>query len=223
MLSCFAIIPWAQLHSRAFQWFLLPHQKAGNGSSLIMVQVPPEVTRSLEWWLSPAISKGSLFREPDRITLTTDASLSGWGAHLQSGMAQGQCFQSDLQHNINWLELQAVWLALIQFQQVVTDKYILVLTDNMTAKAHIHRQGGTHSRALMQEAARLGVCAEAHLLSIRAEHIFRVSNVQADCLSHSQIDQAEWKPHPDLFQELTTRYRMLTIYLFATKGNRQVP
>lgn len=87
-------------------------------------------------------------------------------------MAQGQWSQEDLADNINCLELRAGCLTLREFQDKITDHHILILSDNVATKGHINRQGGMHSRALMQEAELLGLWAEKHLLSIRAEHIW---------------------------------------------------
>lgn len=59
----------------------------------------------------------------------------------------------------------------------------------------------------MQEAERLCLWAETHILSIRAEHILGVENVQADWLSRAPIDHSEWHLHPSLFREMTEWFR----------------
>lgn len=140
--------------------------------------------------------QGQQFREPRHLTLTTDASLSGWGAHLRPHMAQGQWTQEDLSHNINWLLLRAIYLAL---RNMVAGKDILISTDNVASKDHINRLEGTCSRPLMEEAKHLGLWAEAHLLSIRAVHILGVGNIQADWLSRASVNHTEWHLHPSLF------------------------
>lgn len=58
-------------------------------------------------------------------------------------MVQGLWTQEDLRQNISWLELRAVHFALRAFQDTVTDWDILVLMDNVAAKAHINCLGGT--------------------------------------------------------------------------------
>ncbi|XP_015683147.1 histone deacetylase 5, partial [Protobothrops mucrosquamatus] len=93
MVSCVAIVPWARLHLRELQWFLLPFQRLNASASSRQVRLPVHTLRSLRWWFSQAITKGSPFKEPDRLTITTDASLFGWGAHLQSQFAQGRWSQ----------------------------------------------------------------------------------------------------------------------------------
>lgn len=95
--------------------------------------------------------------------------------------------------------------------------------DNTATKAHINCQGGIHSRALMQEANLLGLWAESHLSSLQAEHILGVTNVQADWLSHSEVDHAEWSIHLDLFQVLTHWFSLPVLNLFVTLDNNQLP
>ncbi|KAK9400751.1 hypothetical protein NXF25_011465 [Crotalus adamanteus] len=167
--------------------------------------------------------KGSIFREPNRITLTTDASLFGWGAHLGTQIAQGQWDQKDLSHNINWLELRAIHLALRQFSHIVTGRHVLVLTDNVAAKAHVNKEAGTQSSELMQEASALARWAEANVSSIRAEHISGETNTQADSLSRAKVDQAEWRLDPALFEEISRRFGQSHLDLFATPKNTQLP
>lgn len=143
MVSSFGIVPWSRLHSRQLQWFLLPFLRARTSTYLVKVTLPTKVLDSLGWWSSSAVSKGSRFRERHHLVITTDASLSGWGAHLESHMAQGLWLDQERQHNINWLELRTIYLALLQFHHLINGQHVLMLTDNISAKVHINRQGGT--------------------------------------------------------------------------------
>lgn len=178
---------------------------------------------SLLWWTLDAVSKRCKFREPHRMVITMDASLFGWGAHLGPHMAQGQWSPQEQTLNINVLELWAVYLALLSFQHHVLDLDVLVLMDNVSAKAYVNWLGGTRSRALMHETLHLGLWAEAHLTSLRAERISGAANVLADSLSQSPIDQAEWSLHPLLFKELVDRFGSPSVDLFASKSNHRLP
>lgn len=124
------------------------------------VRIPPKVLRSLHWWHSTAMTKGSLFKEPAQLTITSDASLFGWGTHLHNQVAQGRWSPGELLHSINWLLLRAVHLALCCFCRKIQHQHVLVLMDNVAAKANINRQGGTRSRSLVVEAETLGRWAE---------------------------------------------------------------
>lgn len=223
MISCLAIVPWARFHARPLQWFLLPFQKAGTSSSKTRVRVPPRVLRSLGWWISGAIEKGCHFREPHRVTVTSDASLFGWGGHCDSRVAQGRWSRLELSRQINWLELRAARLVLQAFLPLVRGQHVLLLTDNTTTKAHINRQGGTRSRSLMLEAETLCHWAESHLLSLTADHIAGTDNVQADWLSRATVDPSEWRLHPSLFAEIVDRLGRPVMDLFASPLNTHLP
>ncbi|XP_039189596.1 kelch-like protein 14 isoform X2 [Crotalus tigris] len=223
MVSCIAIGPWTRLHLRDLQWFLLPFQQVNASASNRQVRVPVHILRSLRWWFSQAVTKGSSFKELDRITITTDTSLFGWGAHLQSQFVQGCWSRADLRHNINWLELRAIHLALHQFRHWIRGFHVLILTDNVASKAHVDCQGGTRSRSLMSEARLLGSWAESNLASLRAEHISGVENHQADFSSRSTVDPSEWGLHPDLFSEISHRFGHPILNLFASSTNAQLP
>ncbi|XP_060542717.1 ligand-dependent nuclear receptor corepressor-like protein isoform X6 [Pantherophis guttatus] len=223
MVSTFGITPWSRLHSRELQWLLLPFQRANLEVSSRRIRLPEPVLRSLHWWTSLALFRGSSFREPQRLQLTTDASLSGWGAHLLHQMAQGRWTSQEAHLSINLLELRDIRLALLHFQDLVEGRHILVLTDNTTAKAHVNRLGGTRSRSLMDEAHLLGVWAEEHLASITADYILGSDNIQADSLSRSQVDQGEWSISQDLFQDIVSRFGCPVLDLFASRTNHRLP
>lgn len=93
----------------------------------------------------------------------------------------------------------------------------------MSQSKHMNRQGSTRSSALMQEAAAIGLWMERHLSSLRAENISGSSHIQADWLSRKSINQAEWKLHPDVICQLSTRFGPSQVDLFASPENAQLP
>lgn len=195
----------------------------GRGTSSIQVPVPKKVLRSLRWWRSLALSHGCLFFEPQRVVVKTDASLHGWGSHCQGQVAQGTWTDSKARRPVNWLELRAIFLALWAFHQLISGFHVLVLMDNVTAKAHTNCLGGTRSQSLMLEAMRLGLWVERHLSSLKAEHISSVANVQADWLSCQHLDHVEWHLHPQIFRELVAHFGTPEVDLFATQANAKLP
>lgn len=111
MISCISIVPWARFPGQQLQWFMLPYQHSRRSNSTAHVPLLAKVRRSLCWWTSSALTKGCVFQEPHRLTVMTDASLSGWGAHIHSQGTQGFWSPADCQNEINWLVLHAVRLA----------------------------------------------------------------------------------------------------------------
>lgn len=222
MVSCIDVVPWARRHMRPLQWLLLPYQRAKKVTSKLPIQVPARVLMSLRWWASPALRKGCSFLEPDRLVLTTDASLQGWGAHLLDQVTQGRWSPQERKRPINWLELRAVHLALKHFEAALEQKHVLILTDNVATKAHVNREGGTRSRSLMAESEALLAWAERHVLSLRAEHISGQDNIYADWLSRETLDESEWQLLPSLFREIVQRFGLPCVDLFASHQNAQL-
>ena len=75
------------------------------------------------------------------LQIFTDASKEGWGAHLNEHTARGSWSLPESKLHINYLELKAVFLALKEFQDLCTDKIVLVATGNTTVVSY---QGRRH-------------------------------------------------------------------------------
>ncbi len=103
----------------------------------------------LQWrdpaFLQSGLRMGAVHR---RHMITTDASMTGWGAVFEGRPASGEWTGEFLFWHINCLELRAVFLALMNFLPVLGEHHIIVRMDNMTVVSHINRQGGVHGRAL---------------------------------------------------------------------------
>lgn len=184
-------VQWIRLHLRQFHWFLKPYQLHITHSSNLTLQVPFKVRNSLKWWtVNSNLSSGKQYLVEREEHLITDASLLGWGAVWRGNPVQGKWSATDSILPINRLELRALRLALQHFTEGL--KHVLVRTDNISAKAHINKQEGSRSLGLHKEFLKLFSWAEKHILSIRAEHIKVVDNVEADWLSREYMDPGEW-------------------------------
>lgn len=76
------------------------------------------------------------------LTLWTDASPYGWGAHLEDRNVFGKWTVIEQSSPINLLELSAVENALHHFRDYVKHRQVLLRTDNSTVVSYINRQGG---------------------------------------------------------------------------------
>ena len=76
--------------------------------------------------------------------LFSDASRSGWGAHLEPlGLEVQDLWDSASQDlHINNFELRAVFLALQRFQNHIYDSCVMVASDNSSVVAYLKKQGG---------------------------------------------------------------------------------
>ena len=93
-------------------------------------------SQSVAPWLDQDwLEEGVPIREPNPDKeLYTDASLLGWGAHMDSLTAHGTWREDQRTQHINMLELEAVALALETFLLRLRGKRVLVVTDNTTVE-----------------------------------------------------------------------------------------
>ncbi|MEL7079751.1 MAG: hypothetical protein AAGM46_28415, partial [Cyanobacteria bacterium J06582_2] len=117
-----------------------------------LVPIPQIVLEDLEWWSDPVrVSRGVPIRtNPPRLSLFSDASVQGWGATLGSEQVSGVWSPTEQSLHINVLELRAVRLALLHWQESVKGRAVEVFADNTTALAYIRKQGGARSWSLFQ-------------------------------------------------------------------------
>ena len=73
--------------------------------------------------------------------LQTDEK-KGCGTHLNEHTTRGTWSIPESKLHINYLELKAVLLALKEFQDLCSDKIVLVATDNTTVVSYINTEGG---------------------------------------------------------------------------------
>ncbi|KAI7811506.1 reverse transcriptase/ribonuclease H/putative methyltransferase [Triplophysa rosa] len=189
------------------------------------VRITHACFRALRHWKSPMTFRMGipLWAVSSRVTMTTDASLLGWGATLMGRSVNG-LWPPQLTHkHRNYLELMAVWLALKHFLGFIKSQHVLVKTHNTTVVAYINRQVGTRSLQLHQLAERLIVWADTRLLSLRATHVPGILNRGADLLSRGNHLYGEWKLHPQVVSQIWHRCGQAAVDLFASQENAQCP
>ena len=106
-------------------WHLLTRKGDPNSRSL---------HPHLQWWLKEdnVLTGQPLHPIKHALQIFTDASKEGWGAHLNEHTARGSWSLPESKLHINYLELKAVFLSLKEFQDLCSDKIVLVATDNTT-------------------------------------------------------------------------------------------
>lgn len=166
---------------------------------LTVLTVPKCTLDSLRWWLNPRmVGAGVPFHPPQpTLTLVTDASALGWGAHLGGLSMQGIWNESELLLHINIRELRAIHLACQAFLPHLRGHCVAVLTDNTTAMFYLNKQGGAQSLPLCQEALLLWDFCLAHSINLQASYLPGVQNVLADSLSRRFLIH-EWSIRPDI-------------------------
>ncbi|XP_059199216.1 uncharacterized protein LOC131979287 [Centropristis striata] len=223
MASAILVVRLGRLHMREFQLWVASCGLDPVRHGARMVPVTPGCARSLRHWRVPSfltrgVPMGSVL---SRKVVTTDASLTGWGGIHEGRSVRGVWSVGLQRSHINFLELSAVFLSLKHFLPSLMGQHVLVRTDNTTTVAYINRQGGLRSRQLHMLARRLILWSCGRLLSLRATHVPGVLNTGADLLSRGAPVYGEWTLHPEVVEQLWSRYGRAAVDLFASRENAQ--
>ena len=222
------LVPLGALMRREFQYLLreLGVQRArGGGNMEQKFPVTPHMRQTLTWWMKPEhlMTGVRVHKDPVNIIMMTDASTHGWGAHCGDQSVRGVWTQDQQKLHINVLEMMAVKLSMIHFQSVLSNKHVLIRTDNTTVLAYLSHQGGVMSHSLTELTAEILLWSQKHAITISASHIASDLNVLADRLSRTDKPvPSEWKLHHQVFQQISKVLFKPAIDLFATRWNKQI-
>ena len=186
-----------------------------------------KILHHLKWWLQEdRYHQGIPLKiDPPSHTIFTDASLSGWGAHVEPEglLFHGLWTEDQSGLHINVLEMKAI-LSLSRAAHKVKNSTVLVSTDNTTVVAYIRRQGGTHSTDLTEEAWKVLNLCLAHNIHLLAKHIPGRFNTLADRMS--RVDKpisTEWSLNQEIANKIFQIMDFPSIDLFATRLNHRLP
>ena len=178
----------------------------------------------LRWFLHPSVMTGVPLRLPDpSLFFLTDASLKGWGASWKNQQISGIWSQPESQRHINWLELEAIRLALLQWGPQWKNQTVRFYCDNK-AVAYIRKQGGTHSQALFHKTLELFKILDQFVITLIPTRLPGARNVTADALSRlSQPSPTEWRLQTETLNKLFYAFGTPLIDMFATAENKVTP
>ncbi|KAI2654753.1 enzymatic polyprotein [Labeo rohita] len=129
---------------RPLQWWLRTKGFSPRGNPFRMIKVMRGCLRVLDMWKKPwFLSQGPVLGAPcRRVTLVTDAFLTGWGAVMSGHSARGLWSSRHLTWHINCLEMLAVFRELKHFLPDLIGRHVLVRTNNTAVVYYINHQGG---------------------------------------------------------------------------------
>ena len=220
------LVPHGRLRMRSLQWHLKSQWSPESDPPSLPVALPEEARRDLSWWMvRDHLLVGVRFGTPaPDLHLYSDASSSGWGAHLLDQNVSGVWSAQEKLLHINLLEMKALFLALQVFQEDVAGHHVTAMCDNSTVVAYINKQGGTVSRPLCLLTSRLLRWTESFDVHLEARYLPGESNVLADVLSRrGQVVGTEWSLHPQVARALLRTWGNPSIDLFATCLNAKLP
>ena len=218
--------PMGQLAIRPLQFHLNFHWKNHRNNLFFQIPISQNCKTDLEWWLDPqnVLPGVPWVTPPPEVTLTSDASQEGWGAHLGALSVKGTWSPEERDLHINWKELKCIHLAVLHFQSLISNKSLMIKSDNTVALAYLEHQGGTRSWALFSLAREILLLLHRLHTQISVQHIAGHLNTWADILSRPKLHQAtEWSLHPSVTQAIFLHWETPQIDLFATKFNSKLP
>ena len=226
LASLVDLVPNCRLLMRPLQLHLQQFFNPFFHPDSLQVPLPSEIkVLILQWTSLDRLLQGKPFAPPPpTLTLTTDASRTGWGAVLPPRRVSGLWSREDSRLHINSLELRAVLLALQSFEDVVLGQSVLVQSDNVTVVSYINHQGGTHSPSLCLLALEVWEWCLLRRVHLLASHIPGEDNLLADFLSRGKFLPSEWMLKTSVFLDFC---QILSpppeIDLFASLLNFQLP
>jgi hypothetical protein len=225
MAAASSVIPSGLLHMRALQWWLRAKGFSPRGNPFRLIRVTRRCLRSLSIWKKPwFLSQGPrLGASCHRISISTDASLTGWGAVMDGRFTGGLWQDQHSSWHINCLEMLAVFRALRSFLPDLHGRHVLVRSDNMSVVSYLNHQGGLRSRPLCRLAHQILLWSQRRLSSLRAMYVPGDQNRGADMLSRQGLRPGEWRLHPEVVELICERFGPVEVDLFASRETTHCP
>ena len=186
-----------------------------------------EILKShLNWWRDPnnVLIGTPLHAEEHTLLLFTDASVKGWGAHLEDQTVSGLWSDTEKNLHINVLELKAVFLAIRSFQSHLLNKRVLGASDNVTVVSYLNKQGGDPSlRNVSNDMASDGLLQSQSNFAKGSPH-----TALSECDSRQPFMQGQnytnrmVSSSKDFSEDLQIWHRPM-VDMFATKMNNKLP
>jgi hypothetical protein len=226
LVASFPAVTHGKLFYRQLENEKIIALKQAKGQFDQVVSLSNQAINDLHWWLSNISgSKAPITRSQPDVVIETDASRLGWGCNCTSlnKSAGGPWRQTENNHHINVLELQAVYFALQSLFNDKNDMHIHILVDNTTAVAYIREQGGSHSLECNAMVRNIWMWAYERNIWLSVSHIPGKLNQSADFESRHFKQDNEWMLDQKLFKTAIEKLKFTPeIDLFASRNNCQL-
>lgn len=224
-------VKFGMLHYRHLERAKITALRSNYGNFDAKMPVTGKMHQDLRWWLDNVVGSFNHISWPNpEAIISTDActSVAGWGASFDSMRAGGTFTVNDINladegTNINVLELLGALYGLRTFQDQLSNRHVLIKSDNSTTVAYIKHMGGTKSECCDLVAHRIWDWAYQRNVWLSATHIPGVINTVADEESRNANDRTEWTIHHKCFSAICGLWGVPEVDLFASLANTRLP
>jgi len=225
MSFSFIAVEYGKLHYRCLERVKNSALAANKGNYDSLMSLTPKAIADINWWkLNVYNAKNDIYKPSPNITLTTDASLKGWGAVTKSDKTGGLLTSIESDYHINVLELKAIHFGLLSLLPNTYDCHVKILSDNTAAVGCVNNMGSCKSLPCDQVTKDIWSWGQDHRVWLSASHIPGVLNKEADKESRENETKLEWKLNESHFQDVIDFFKFEPeIDLFASRINTQIP
>ena len=180
--------------------------KQNKGNFDAQMTLSASAKAELSWWIENiANEQNYISHDPPTLQITTDASLSGWGAECQAISTGGQWTFVEAKQHINYLELFAAFLGLQTFAKNKRHIHIRLRLDNTTGVSILNHMGTSHSPECNKLCKDIWEwCIKRHIW-ISAAYLPGALNTIADKESRCKNNNLEWMIDPQVLKHALTK------------------
>ena len=224
MASSFPGLMYGPLHHKFLEMDKTHALKINKGSFDKNVSLSMEAITDLKWWVNELDTTYNLINHGDpQVTMTTDASLIGWGCCIETVTSGGNWTPVEAQQDINYLEMLAVFLALQSFLNTISGKHVKLVVGNTTAVTTINQVGTCHSWHNNQLAHQIWMWCIDHRIWLTVTHIPGKQNTEAHRESRVSRRETQWTLQKPLFDAAIKKLGVTPdVDLFASRLNFQL-
>ena len=195
--------------------------KLSKGNFEAPVKLTAHAVTELHWWKNHVCALQSIFNEPPKLTIFSDACPTGWGAACNNESTGGNWTHEESSFHINVLEMAAAFYALKIYTREVSNCHIQLKVDNTSSLAWINKQTAPNE-AVFNIVKEFWLYCISKKLVVSASYINTNLNKVADKESRKLRDNLEWTLESAIFLKIVNTFGPVTIDLFASRINAKV-
>ena len=144
------------------------------------------------------------------------------GSSLDVGKAKGRWSPLERENHINYLDLLAVYGAIMIFRKELQNKVVSLQLDNVTAASYLMKEGGTRSQVFNRLARQISFTCRESSIHLKPAYLPGIANLGADALSRDKQLQ-EWALNPKVARTIFRIFGRPQVDLFASRRSALPP